>query len=88
MPSTAADCISIMTGAISDDKTISTSTLSAVRSAPPQQRLPRRLVENPAHRFAIQLQLPGDLGLRSPLNVTQSVHLPPAVLADHPSLPE
>ena len=51
-------------------------------------RLPRRLVENPAHRFAIQLQLPGDLGLRSPLAVEQPVHFPPAVLADHASLPE
>src|SRR5205814_8871073 len=44
--------------------------------------------ENAAHRLAIELQLPGDLGLRPPLRVEQPMHLAPAVLPNHASLPE
>src|SRR3989454_6373118 len=51
-------------------------------------RLPRELAENAAHRLAIELQLPGDLGLRPPLRVEQPMHLAPAVLPNHASLPE
>src|SRR3989454_7190238 len=49
---------------------------------------PRLRLENAADRLAIHRQLCGDLRLRPPLNVEQPMDLPPAVLADHSSLPE
>src|SRR5437870_8028354 len=50
--------------------------------------LPHRRLENAADRLAIEIQLPGDLRLRSPLDVEKPVHFPPAVLTDHAPLPE
>src|SRR5437899_13050727 len=59
-----------------------------VRALGARVRLPRALAENAAHCLAIELQLPGDLGLRPPLRVEQPMHLAPAVLPNHASLPE
>src|SRR2546427_4817370 len=50
--------------------------------------LPRPGLQNAPHRLSIQRPLSGDLRLRSPLDVEQPVHFPPAVLADHAPLPE
>src|SRR5207245_1469818 len=59
-----------------------------VRTLGARVRLPRELAENAAHCLAIELQLPGDLGLRPPLRMEQPMHLAPAVLPNHASLPE
>ena len=50
--------------------------------------LPGVRLQDAADRLPIQLQLPGDLRFRPPLDMVQPVHLPPAILPDHAPLPE
>src|SRR5207244_3750865 len=50
--------------------------------------LRRRYQQNATHRLQIQRQLSDDRRLRSPVDVEQAVHFPPAVLAGHAPLPE
>ena len=58
-----------------------------VGSPGPCVGLPRSPPQDAPHGLPVQPHLPGDLRLRSPLDVKQPVHLSPAVLTDHAPLP-